>query len=434
MAAARHLERPAIVQASHHVSWAQVHAMSIDSARRLPGTGVVVNLCRSRLGFLVTWLAALRTGRAMWLPSSSGQGDLFDALDDEASACIVVDEAGDLERHGPAAVPCVALDWLPAPTVSVVGATGLAWQPSWDAPAVVLHSSGSTGRPTAHPKTLLQLALGALALGERLWPNDASTLRSPELRQLLSSVAPAHLFGFEASVMLPLVFGLTLIDRRPLLPADVEQAMAASTRPCLWITTPMHLRALVRSGLPIAGCSEVLCSTMPLSADTAREAEALVAARVVEVYGSTETGALATRLTAAESEWTPLAGVSLRQVDEPPTPVAGQAPHLAFSPHFDSPVRLADRIALSASGRFALLGRDGDLLKIAGPGSERDALQAADQNVVTSLNAMGQKNVKFVAFPVYTGNVFACDSHPIPAVHQQVATQLAAQIKMDLGW
>ena len=67
-------------------------------------------------------------------------------------------------------------------------------------------------------------------------------------------------------------------------------------------------------------------------------------------------------------------------------------------------------------------------------GSERDALSAADQSVVTTLVGMGHKNVKFIEFPVYTGTVFACDSHPPAALHQQMATQLAAQIKKDLGW
>ncbi len=67
-------------------------------------------------------------------------------------------------------------------------------------------------------------------------------------------------------------------------------------------------------------------------------------------------------------------------------------------------------------------------------GSERDALGAADQSVVATLQGMGEKNVKYIEFPVYPGTVFACDSHPTVALHQQMATQLAAQIKLDLGW
>ena len=67
-------------------------------------------------------------------------------------------------------------------------------------------------------------------------------------------------------------------------------------------------------------------------------------------------------------------------------------------------------------------------------GGERDALSAADQSVVTTLQGMGHANVKFLAFPVYTGSTFGCDNHPSVDLHQQMAKQLAAQIKMDLSW
>jgi len=66
---------------------------------------------------------------------------------------------------------------------------------------------------------------------------------------------------------------------------------------------------------------------------------------------------VATRRTCAGELWQPLPGVALRAEDEG---AVATAPHLAAA------VRLADVIELAADGRFRLLGRSGDLLKVAG--------------------------------------------------------------------
>jgi hypothetical protein len=78
---------------------------------------------------------------------------------------------------------------------------------------------------------------------------------------------------------------------------------------------------------------------------------------VLEIYGSTETGALAMRRTARETRWLPIDGVSL-------DPVEGAT--LGRGAHFASPVTLLDEVVVEANGSFTLLGRQADLIKIAG--------------------------------------------------------------------
>jgi acyl-coenzyme A synthetase/AMP-(fatty) acid ligase len=82
-----------------------------------------------------------------------------------------------------------------------------------------------------------------------------------------------------------------------------------------------------------------------------------VAAPVLEIYGSTETGAVATRRTAREARWKPLPDVLLAPSEDGCD---------AWGSHFRSPQRLADRIAIDADGTFELLGRQADLIKVAG--------------------------------------------------------------------
>ena len=310
----------------------------------------IFNLCDSHLGFLVTWLAALRMGSLQCLPPSSGSADLVTILTSSASPCVVADDTSALDSKWKARAR--TLEW------SVESSSEMpdpGWFPLWDREVVRLHTSGSTGVPQPQGKTLRQLALGADFLGKRL--EEALGTRLSEGPTIVSSVPPQHMFGLEASVMLSLINGVPVLDRRPLLPADVGAAFEACPQGCLWVTTPLHLRSLVRCGDRLRNCRAVVASTMPLTATLAHQVESLLEAPVYEIYGSTETGAIATRRTAECTSWLPLPGVKLEPVSSC-TQVWGD--------HFSSPQRLGDHVAIGDAGSFALLGREADMIKIAG--------------------------------------------------------------------
>lgn len=352
LAGLSHLDRPAVLGAGENWTWRQIHQASIGLLAALGDAPAVCNLCTSRAGFLITWLAALRGGRSLTLPPSGGSADLAGILASNDRMIVVTD---DLEavpvpsRHGHR-----CLVYRPDRPTERAAAAALAWQPAWDEPSVLLFTSGSTGSPQAQPKSLRQLVAGAQVLGARL---AADIDGGPAtIRRIVCSVPPQHMFGVEGSVMLPLVHAMPVLDRRPLLPADVLAAFAGGA-PAAWITTPLHLRSLVRSGVQVPNCSVVIASTMPLAQALAQQAEQLVAAPVLEIYGSTETGVLAMRRTARATLWQPVNGVEL---------VPGLGETHARGQHFTSPVRLPDQIELASDGRFAMLGRQGDLIKIAG--------------------------------------------------------------------
>ena len=89
----------------------------------------------------------------------------------------------------------------------------------------------------------------------------------------------------------------------------------------------------------------------------ARQAEQRFRTRVMDVYGSTETGAVASRRTADDGSWSPLPGVSIERRGRRWWLTAG---------HLPEAIPLNDDIRLQPDGRFELLGRDADLIKIAG--------------------------------------------------------------------
>jgi len=350
-----HLGRAAVVGAAETWTWRQVHEASIVLARRIRGASAVCNLCSSRLSFLVTLLATLRNAGLMVLPPSGSDADIAAVLSAQPNTIVVGDAAPGGDPACESAIrQGVYVDCRPEWKPDAASASDLAWQPAWDAVAVILHTSGSTGEPQPQAKTLRHLATGALLLGARLDAEIEGGLRGVD--HLVCSVPAQHMFGLECSVMLSLVHGTPVLDRRPLLPADVAAAFA-DVRRGAWVATPMHLRSLVQAGASLPGCAFAVVSTMPLGHALALQSEHLLAAPVLEIYGSTETGALAMRRTARETRWSPLGGVSL-------APVEGVT--LGRGAHFASPVQLLDEIVVEASGAFTLLGRQADLVKIAG--------------------------------------------------------------------
>jgi acyl-coenzyme A synthetase/AMP-(fatty) acid ligase len=103
--------------------------------------------------------------------------------------------------------------------------------------------------------------------------------------------------------------------------------------------------------------SAVLSATAPLSLELAKEVEAQLNAPMVEIYGSTETGALATRRPTQGAVWETYSGITLQHVHDQPR---------ACADHFDTPQTLNDVVELLSPTRFHLLGRNSDMINIVG--------------------------------------------------------------------
>ncbi len=331
-------------------------AQAARLASALPDKGSVINLCATRHGFMVGFAAALLRGQVSLLPPARGRIGLEAlrrshpgayAMGDAAIAGVDMFAVGEFLEDRATGAPAVPR--IPA-----------------DAVAAVLFTSGSTGEPAAHPKTWGQLCRGArllaTALGWDVRPGVA----------IVGSVPPQHMFGLESTVLLPWQAGIPVHGGEPLLAADLEAALRECGRPAWWMTTPMHLRAPLQAGGAVAGLQGVLASTMSLPRALAGAAEAAWRVPVIEVYGSTETGALATRRTAAEEAWMPLPGVVLRPQGE------GEAQRFrAEGPHVDPPAVLGDILEPLPDGRFRWLGRTGDLVKVGGKRASLAALGSA---------------------------------------------------------
>ncbi len=225
--------------------------------------------------------------------------------------------------------------------------------------AAIVFTSGSTGLPVAHRKSWGGLVRNVRAEAERLGLADGRR------HSIVATVPPQHMYGFESSVLIALQSGAAIDAARPFYPADIAAALATATRPCVLVTTPIHLKVLLASGLDIPLPDLVLSATAPMPPQLALAVEARLGAPLLEIYGSTETGQIASRHTTKTAEWTLFPGVTLH---------TAEGRMWASGGHVEQPTPMTDELELVTDERFLLHGRTADLVNIAGKRSSLDYL------------------------------------------------------------
>ena len=215
----------------------------------------------------------------------------------------------------------------------------------------VVFTSGSTGTPQPHPKTwgALVSSVQAEALRLGLLHNTPCTL--------IATVPPQHMYGLESTVLMAWLSGNALSHAQPFYPADICQALAAVPTPRVLVSSPVHLRALLDAGLVLPEITQVVSATAPLSAQLAQDIEARCHAPLMEIYGSTETGQIATRRPTQTAEWQLLPGIKLI--------VEGDSVR-ACGGHIETLIAMSDMIEPITDEHFLLHGRIADLVNIAG--------------------------------------------------------------------
>jgi len=339
------------------MAWRQGQAISVAQfladvrqlAAALPPGSHMLNATNDRYRFAVGLAAALTTGKTSLLPPSltpemvrqvrAFAPDVF-CLADQAQAIDVPllvwdDDAAERARATGGAVT------TPEEIPLVDGAQT----------AAIVFTSGSTGSPVAHRKRWGALVHSVRAEAKRLG------LMGGEPYSIVATVAPQHMYGFESSVLIALQSGAALTASHPFYPADICAALRVAKRPCMLVTTPIHLKALLASGLDIPYPDLVLSATAPMPPQLAVAVEERLRAPLLEIYGATETGQVASRRTTRSPEWQLFPGIVLNVSDGATWASGG---------HIDQPTVLADVIESLDTERFLLHGRTADLVNIAG--------------------------------------------------------------------
>jgi acyl-coenzyme A synthetase/AMP-(fatty) acid ligase len=156
---------------------------------------------------------------------------------------------------------------------------------------------------------------------------------------------------------LPLLGGGALCAERPFFPADIAAALEALPQPRVLVSTPVHLRALLAADTALPTLQLIVSATALLPANLARAVESRYHAPLLEIYGSTETGQMASRRTALEDRWHLWPDVRVTVTDTSCSALGG---------HIGRPTALADVLEPAGDQHFLLHGRIADLVNIAG--------------------------------------------------------------------
>jgi len=316
----------------------------LSLAACLPDQRYLINLCRDRYYFAVAFCAALVKRSTNLLPPNKQPEVLINLASKYRVACCLVDDG-----ISPDGIDCIDVREIkdsrcknPPAYMPMIYADHI---------AAVVFTSGSTGEPTAIEKQWRTLTGTAHLLSMQLC--DALK-RTPSI---IATVPAQHMYGLEMSIMMPLHSKSIMVSTHPFFPHEVADSLANTPEPRCLVTTPVHMRAILESGMKMPPVNKVISATAPLSNEIAKQLEQLLSGSVEEIYGCTEAGSLATRRTTLEDEWHMLPGMEL-SMEQGQVFVSGE--------HLPEKTKLHDRIEIIDERTFRFLGRSSDLVNVAG--------------------------------------------------------------------
>ncbi len=308
-------------------------------AVQLPANQYLVNLCEQRDAFVLAFAASVMAGRTQLMPSARGETALAELRAEYPDSSTITDDDVQRLRAGePQTRSIPALTPVDADRLVMIGFT-----------------SGSTGKSQPHAKRWRALAnsarLNSAAIRAALGLDAAAPI------SVVGTVPAHHMYGIELTVVLPLFANMSVHADRPLFPADVAAVLAQPARPRLLVSTPLHLRALAESGLAFPDIDLIVSATAPLDPALARLVEERLRAPLLEMFGSTETCVFATRRTAQQDVWKIYDGISLE---------AGTDSTQVSAAWYERPQKLMDVLERRGTDGFVALGRNSDLVEVAG--------------------------------------------------------------------
>lgn len=335
------------------------------AASRLPEGQYAINLCEDRYWFLVGFSALLVRKQTNLLPPNravhvieeiaheySGAYCLCDTNEPDLDIPvhkININRPGDTEETYP--VPLIPGRHL----------------------AAIAFTSGSTGKARPHQKFWKDLILGARMKQKRFGFGKKSGIQT-----IFVTVPPQHMYGLETSILNPLINGVSVYTNKIFFPADINCALRNVPEPRVLITTPIHMKSCVETGLEWPRIDLVISATAPLDKSLAIQAEELFNCPIMEIYGCTEANSMASRRTVTDKHWLLYDDISLKQ----------KADNCFVSgPNLPEDIPLQDVIEVINDREFILHGRNADMIIIGGKRASLEDLNCRLRSIDGILDA-----------------------------------------------
>lgn len=285
--------------------------------------------------FTVMLFALWHAGKAVWIAANNKPAN-----------------AEKLRQQG-----CALLgDWPSGEPLSLLGSAGSPVLSALDLQGtrITLFTSGSTGQPQAIQKQLWQLQAEVDAL-EQQWGKAVANA------QVLATVSHQHIYGLLFKVLWPLASGRCFYSQIYLNPESLLKAALKTSQPSCWVASPAQLKRLdeLTPWQDIRSLRAIFSSGGSLGEDAiGLIKEQGAGPKLIDIYGSSETGGIAWREPIYDGYWQAFPGIRI-------TSSAGQQ-HRLQSPYLPKGTSyvLQDKIEFCKDGRFSLLGRSDRIVKI----------------------------------------------------------------------
>ena len=225
---------------------------------------------------------------------------------------------------------------------------------------MTLFTSGSSGQAKAITKSLQQLQTEIETL-ENYWGQQLGQA------DVLSTVSHQHIYGLLFRVLWPLTSGRCFYSEMYLSPEPLLKV--SNTLSAYWVASPAQLKRLdeLTPWQDISHLLAIFSSGGMLPTESAKQIYKCSNHKVLEIYGSTETGGIAWRQSVDDELWQSFDGINISVDDEgisrltSPLMERSSIERLSIE---QAPFILDDRIQLAKNGHFALLGRLDRIVKV----------------------------------------------------------------------
>ncbi len=242
--------------------------------------------------------------------------------------------------------------------------------PSPPAELLRIFTGGSTGSPQVWAKTRENIFSEAFYLARRYGVTQDDCI--------MATIPAYHIYGLLFSVVLPLVSGATVVDEAPAFPNEIVQR-AKENEITILTSVPAHYRVLgeakLNRSLRLAFSSAGMLDRA--DNDTFCRSNRI---GVVEVYGSTETGGIATRNRELGDEFfTPFSTIDWKIVKGR---LAVCSPYISPDLAVDEEgfFTANDRVEARETNEFSLKGRADTVTKVGGKRVDLDEIRLRIKN------------------------------------------------------
>ena len=312
-----------------------------EVVHKLPEREFAINLCEDRYLFLVTFIAVLVKKQTNLLPASKLPALISEMVEDypgsyvlsdnENTSCDFLLKAGDLSQTSNEKLELISI--------------------KAEHVAAVVFTSGSTGKSRPNIKSWGSLYTEATLAIERF------ALQPDKVDAIVATVPPQHMYGLVTSIIIPLLSAIKIVCAPTLYPADIELAVNSVAGKSALITTPIHLKACVDSNIAWHTITFVISATAMMPLELARSVEQQLQTTLYEIYGASEYGSVATRRTVEQTVWKLYEGMTI---------LFKNGNTYLQGPQFKNDIAVHDIVEIKDAAHFELVGRDSDLIKIAG--------------------------------------------------------------------